>query len=73
MFKNSTLTNVSGVVEQLERSHVAERGLRGMLRKLVKRLGKIFVINVFNMHIFGDQAIPLLGRYQEEICVCISI
>lgn len=67
MFKNSTLTNVGEVVEQLERSHVAERGLSGMLCKLVKRLGKIFVINVSNMHTFGDQAIPLLGRYQEEI------
>lgn len=67
MFKSSSLPNVGEGLGSLECSHVSDKGLRRILYTLVKQLGKMFVIYVFNMCVISDQANLLLGRYQGEI------
>ena len=67
MLKSNSLPNVGEGLGSLECSHVADKGLRRILYILVKQLGKMFVIHVFNMCVISDQANLLLGRYQGEI------
>lgn len=71
MLKRNTLSSVDEGVETLECSHVTEKSSREMVCKLVKHLGKMFVVYVFNMHINYDYAILLLGISQGEIQVYV--